>query len=179
MKNRILLLLYMLMLAFTITGCGKGNETTMTGIVVSVDGTVVSLQEFSAEMMEQPANGSMPDVGNFEGFENFNPEDFNPEDFEGSMPQPPEGAQIPNMPEGGEMPEGEEMPDFASGFSGGESTTIDLADAHISVEIDSGKASGSMEDIVTGSLLTITINEKGKATNVVVSSLSGFNSGNS
>ena len=44
----------------------------------------------------------------------------------------------------------------------------------ISVEIDGGRASGTMEDITVGSYVTLTINGKGKITNVLVSSRSGF-----
>lgn len=173
LKYRILLILCTLMLVLAMTGCGKDEETTLTGMVVSVDGTVISLQEFDGEMKEMPADGERPDMENFEESENFNPKDFDPEDFEGTMPELPEGEEIPEMPENGEMP------DFSSRFSDGESTTIDLADAHISVEADGEKAAGSMDDITEGSFLTVTMNGKGEATNVVVSSMSGFGRGNS
>lgn len=59
----------------------------------------------------------------------------------------------------------------------GESITVDLANAHISVEIDEGKAAGSMEDITVGAFLTVTVNADGEVTNVVVSSMSGFEKG--
>lgn len=168
MKNKILLLLLAMVLTLTMTGCGSSKETTMTGMVVSVDGTIVSLLQFGGEMsmgdMPQiPAGGEMPNMEGFEGFENFNPEDF-----DGEIPELPEGAEIPKMPEGGEIP------DSQFRFNGGETTAIDLTNAHISVELDGVKASGSFDDIVPGSILTITMNSKGEATNVVVSSVSGF-----
>ena len=202
MKNKICLVICMVSLVFALFGCGKGEETTMTGMVVSVDGTVVSLMEMDAE-------GEMPDR------EEFDRENFNPEDFEGEGFGPgnfPGGFDMENMPEdfdpenfdGENMPEGfdpgdfdmENMPedfdpenfnaedfnpeDFTGmmpGFGGMmedvETTDVDLADAHISVEIDGGKASGSMEDIKQGSMLTITLDRKGRVTNVLVSSM-GF-----
>ena len=42
------------------------------------------------------------------------------------------------------------------------------------MEIEDGKATGSMDDIKTGSFLTITMNGKGEVTNVLVSSSRGF-----
>ncbi|MBQ2668583.1 MAG: hypothetical protein IJF56_08175 [Clostridia bacterium] len=177
MKHRIVPALFAFLL-LVMSGCGKKEETTLTGMVVSVDGTVVSLQTFDSEMREMPTDGEMPNMGDPNGFQNFDsgksdgeafdPEDFNPEDFEGSMPELPEGAEMPERPENGERP------DFGSAFSGGETTTVDLADAHISIQIDDGKAAGSIDDITEGAFLTITMNGKGKATNVVVGSTFGF-----
>ena len=85
----------------------------------------------------------------------------------------PEGAEPPEMPENGEMP------DFGAQFSEGETTSVNLADAHITVEFDGGKATGSMDDIEQGSFLTITMNKKGEVTDVVVSSMGGFGRGSS
>ncbi len=170
MKHKILALACTLIFAMTIVGCGENKETTLSGMAVSVEGTVVTLQQFDSEMQngERPemSNGELPEgmeipegMEGFEGLENFNPEDFAGE-----------------MPEGMELPEDMEMPGFGSMFAGGETTEIDLAEAHISVEFDGGKATGSMEDITTGSFLTITMNKKGEATNVLVSSsMLGFN----
>ena len=164
-----------LVLVLSLTGCGSEKETSMAGIVVSVNGTVVSLQKIDAEMQsgERPEmpNGEKPDMGSFEGqegFEDFDPENFDPADFDGTMPEPPEGA---------EPPENTEMPDFSARFSEGESTEIDLADAHISLEIDGGKAAGSMEDIKTGAFLTVTLDKNGNTADVVVSSGADFGFG--
>ena len=49
-----------------------------------------------------------------------------------------------------------------------------LGYVNITVEIDGGKASGSMSDITVGSFVTVTLNSKGKVTNVLVSSRSSF-----
>ena len=86
------------------------------------------------------------------------------------------------------MPENGERPDFGgmggmrpglSGFGEGmETKDVDIADAHISVEIDGGKASGSMDDIKAGTFVTITMNGKGEVTNVLVSPQSFFGGGN-
>jgi hypothetical protein len=87
-------------------------------------------------------------------------------------------------PEGMTMPENGERPDFGgmggmrpglSGFGEGmETKDVDIAGARISVEIEEGKASGSMDDIKAGTLVTITMNAKGEATYVLVSSRSFF-----
>ena len=94
----------------------------------------------------------------------------------------PEGM---TPPEGMTMPADGQMPDF-DGEKGGtgpgfgnfgedmETKDMDIADAHISVEIDGGKASGTMDDIKPGTFVTITMNGKGEVTNVLVSSQSFF-----
>ena len=66
------------------------------------------------------------------------------------------------------------MPGGFGGFGefsyDGEIKQVDIANAHISVEIEGGKVSGSMEDMKTGVFVTITMNGKGEVTNVLVSS---------
>lgn len=197
MKKKWMATIAALVMTISLAACGAGEETTLTGMLVSVDGTVISLMEMDTGNMGSMdftggQQSEMPEgMEGFQGFENFNPEDFEgtfPEggDFsqwgDGEMPQMPEGME---MPEGMTMPENGEMPDF-SGENGGmrpgfdnmgadmETKDVDIADAHISVEIDGGKASGSMDDIQTGTFVTITMNGKGKVTNVLVSSQSFF-----
>ena len=191
MKRKFIAIMMTLVLAATLAACGGGEETTLTGMVVSVDGTVISLVEMDASNMggrdftksERP---QMP-----EGMEGFG--GFNPDEFDGTLPEgetfpqwgegeKPEGVE---PPEGMTMPENGEMPDFR-GENGGirpgfgnfgedmETKDVDIANAHISVEIDGGKASGSMNDIKAGTFVTITMNGKGEATYVLVSSMEGF-----
>lgn len=86
------------------------------------------------------------------------------------------------MPENGEMPDfggenGGMRPGFGNFSEDMETTDVDIANAHISVEIDGGKASGSMDDIKAGTFVTITMNGKGEVTNVLVSAQSGFGGG--
>ena len=150
-------------LAVTLAACGEGEETTLTGMVVSVDGTVISLVEMDAENMGNFTEGERPEMP--EGMENFDPEQF-----EGMTP--PDGM---TMPENGEMPDfsGEEggmRPGFGNFGEDMETRDVDIADAHISVEIEGGKASGTMDDIQAGTFVTITMNGKGEVTNVLVSS---------
>ena len=194
MKQKIVAILVAFVMAISLGACGAGEETTLTGMVVSVDGTVISLMEMDTSNMggKDFAEGERPEMP--EGMEGFQGSgDFNPEDFEGTFP---EGGNFPQwgegeMPEGTEPPEGMtmpedgEMPDFG-GENGGmrpgfgnfgedmETKDVDIANAHISVEIDGGKASGSMEDLVPGTFVTITMNGKGEVTNVLVSSQSSF-----
>lgn len=203
MMRKMITMVLALVLAVSLAACGSEEmkETTLTGMVVSVDGTVVSLMETDGTMADMDFSGGerpqMPEgMEGFEGFEGFG--EFNPEEFggtlpegetfpqrgEGEMPQMPDGMEFPEgmtIPADGEMPEFDgEMPDFGgqgggmfpgfSEFSGDvETTEVDIADAHISLEIDGGKASGSLEDVVPGTFVTVTLNSKGKATYVLVS----------
>ena len=210
MKMKLVAILMVLALILTFAACGGGEETTLTGMVVSVDGTVISLMEMDGQMSGMNFGGGerpeMPEgMEGFEGFGSFNPEDFDgtlPEDGDfsqwgnGEMPQMPEGMEgfegfgsfnpedFEGMtpPEGMTAPEDGQMPDFGGMDFGeldtdAETKTVDIGDAHISVEIDGGKASGSMDDIKAGAFVTITMNGKGQVTNVLVSSTSGFGGG--
>ena len=207
MKRKLIAILMVLLLSATLVACGGGKETTLTGMVVSVDGTVVSLMEMDDDSMGQMdfSGGEMPEgmelpegmemPEGMEGFGDFNPEDFEggnfPQQGDGEMPQMPEGMEMPDgmeMPEGMTMPESGEMPDFSGEMNGMmpgfgnfdadvETQDVDIADAHISVEIDGGKASGSMEDIQPGTFVTLTMNGRGKVTNVLVSSQTFFGGG--
>ena len=183
----------LLALVMTFAACGEEEETTLTGMVTAVDGTVISLMEMDGSMGSMDfAGGEQPQLPEgMEGFGGFDPGEFGgtlpegetfPQWGEGEMP----GGMMP--PDGMTMPENGEMPDFG-GQNGGtwpaggdwsgdmETTDVDIGSAHISVEIDGGKASGSMEDIVPGAFVTITMNSKGEATYVLVSSRSSFGGG--
>ena len=192
MKKWIVILAVLTMI-LSLTACG-GEESTVTGMVVSVDGTTISLMEMEGGFdgrMPMGEKGEMPtrpegmedsnpeDMENFtipEGMENFDPEkmedfnfeDFNPEDM-------PEGFGPGGFGEGErpEMPEGE-RPDMGNFEGMGEAANLDIANAHISVEIEGGKESGSMDNIVPGSMVTVTIDAKGNATYVLVSRPMGF-----
>lgn len=214
MTRKIIAILSAMLLMLVFAACGEKEETkTLTGMVVSVDGTTISLMETDGNMggsgnfPGMGAGGNFPGMGGsgssqrpqmpegmegFDGFEGMDMENFpgfgnfNPEDFQDSMP---EGGSFPQwgsgeLPDGMTMPEGGQMPNFGDMefdreeyLEDMETQTLDLSDAHISVEIDGGKASGSMEDIKAGAFVTVTVNGKGKVTNVLVSSRSGF-SGN-
>ena len=196
MKKKLVAIFVAFVLTISLAACGAGKETTLTGMVVSVDGTVISLMEMDTSNMggKDFAGGERPEMPEgMEGFQGFG--DFIPEDFEGTFPEGGnfpqwDDGEMPEMPEGMELPEGMtkpengEMPDFGSmggmGFgnfdSDAETKNMDIGDAHISVEIDGGKASGSMDDIKAGAFVTITINGKGEVSNVLVSSRSSFGS---
>ena len=175
-----------LAMILTLTACGGGEETTVTGMVMSVKGTTISLMEMGGDFggrMPMGEKGEMPtrpegmedltmpeNVEDFtapEGMEDFTrPENFDPE----KMKEFGEG-EGPQMPPNGEMPGRENFGDM------GEATTLNLAEAHISIEIDGGKESGTMENIVPGTLITVTIDGKGNATYVLVSQSFGFGFG--
>ena len=86
-----------------------------------------------------------------------------------------------------EIPTGEDGSfDFGSfgGFGGGgnfgamaenaETKEVDIANAHISIEIEGGKEGGSLSDITAGTFVIITLNSKGEATYVLISRRSPF-----
>lgn len=203
MKQKLVAILIACVMTLFLAACGAEEETTLTGIVVSVDGTTISLMEMDTSNMggrdfaegERPERPERPEgMEGFQGFGDFNPEDFNgtfpdgenfPQWGNGEMPERPEGM---TPPEGMTMPENGEMPDFSGGNGGmrpgfgnfgsdAETKDVDIGDAHISVEIDGGKATGSMDDIKAGTFVTITMNGKGEVTNVLVSSQSFFGGG--
>ena len=146
---------------------------------------------------------NMEGFENFEGFEGFeggkNPwgEGEMPDFGEGQMPQRPQNGERPHMPtgedgefsgftpfgdgqmpnfEGGEIPnfDGSKMPDMGDFEIDGEVTEIHIGNAHITVEEDGVKATGSLSDLKVGSFVTITKNEKGEVTNVLITASSGF-----
>ena len=209
--KRILALLLAITVIAAFAACEKkentATTTTVTGMIVSIDGTVISLWETDGNTMNFSGE-NMPSMP--EGMENF-PGAFPAEGFEGSFPEgmtPPQwdGENMPSdFPENGEFPgvgkfpgDGEfpEFPedatfpemgqfgdfggmsgDFSEFVSDADTKSIDIGNAHISVEIDGGKATGSLEDLTPGSFVTITMDATGKVTNVLVSSRSGFNRG--
>ena len=186
-------------LAVTLAACGEEEETTLTGMVVSIEGTVISLVEMDSANMDGMnfAGGERPEMPEgMEGFDGSDPDAFAgtmPEDGNlpqwgnGEMPQMPEDMEIPEgmtMPENGYRPDfggedGSKGPGFGNFSEDMETQDIDIASAHISVEIDGGKASGSMDDIRAGTFVTITVNSKGEATYVLVSSRSFSGGGSS
>ena len=194
MKQKMVAILAAFVMTISLAACGAGEETTLTGMVASVEGTVISLVEMDTGNMggKNFTGGERPEMPEgMEDFQGFG--DFDPDSFEGTMPDgesfPQWGSgEMPEMPEGMELPEGMTMPenvempdfgsmddmDFGNFDSDAQTTAVDIGDAHISVEIDGGKASGSMDDIKTGTFVTITMNGKGEVTNVLVSSQSGF-----
>lgn len=191
MKKKLAAIFTALAMTISLAACGAEEETTLTGIVVSVDGTVISLVEMDISNMgnQDFTGGERPEMPEgmegFQGFGDFGemfPEGGNfPQWGEGEMPEMPEGMAPPEgmtMPENGEMPDFGDMSGMGSGFGSfgedAETKNVDIANAHISVEIEGGKATGSMDDIKVGAFVTITMNGKGEVTNVLVSSQSGF-----
>ena len=194
MKRKLIVILMLAALTVSLVACGAEEETTLTGMVVSVEGTVISLVEMDKGSMGSMnfAEGERPEMP--DGAEGFDPGQFEgtlpegesfPQWGEGEMPEMPEGMELPEgmtppegMPENGEMPDFAGMGDMGSGFGNFgedmETKDVDIANAHISVEIDGGKASGSMDDIKAGTFVTVTLNGKGEATYVLVSAQSFF-----
>ena len=190
-----------LALILTLTACSGGEETTVTGMVVSVEGTVISLVQMDGRMEGGFGGGRFPggEIGEMptrpEGMEDFDPEDmedftrpegmedFDPEKMEGFDPEKMEDFNFEDfnpedMPEGfgpgGGMPPEDERPDMGSFEGMSEATTLDIANAHISIKIEGGKESGSLNDIVPGTMVTVTVSPKGEATYVLVTQSMGF-----
>ena len=79
MKKKLLAILVALVMTISLAACGAGEETTLTGMVVSVNGTVISLAEMDTDEMSGQtfAEGERPEMP--EGMEGFQGvEDFNP-----------------------------------------------------------------------------------------------------
>lgn len=225
MLKKWLAILTVCALLLSLAACGKKEEaetTTLTGMIVSIDGTVISLMEMDTASMgngSQSGRPQMPggmegfegfDPGSMEGFEGFDPksfggfgggnfEGFDPGSMEGFEGFDPEsfggfgggsfpgfgGGSMPEdmtLPEGMTIPEGGSFPGFAGGNGGmqfgsdAETKTIDIGNAHISLEIEGGKATGSLSDLKAGAFVTITMDGDGEVTNVLVSS-SGYGGG--
>ena len=203
MKRKIIAILLVFAMTLALTACGADEETTLRGMVVAVEGTKISLVEMDLNSMggKNFAEGQRPErpdgaegFGGFEGFGDFDPENFEgkmpdgenfPQWGEGEMPQMPEGM---TPPEGMTKPENGEMPDFSGEMDGMrpgfgnfssdvETKEVDIANAHISVEIENGKEAGSMDNVTPGTFVTVTMNGKGQATYVLVSSRSFFGAG--
>ena len=188
MNRKLTAIFLVLALTVSLAACGGGEETTVSGMVMGVDGTVISLIQMDGQMQGGFGGGRFPVGENGEmptrpeGMEDFNPEDmedftipegmedFDPEKMQGFDPEKMEDFNFEdfdpeNMPQG--FGEGE-PPEMA------EATTIDIANAHISLEIEGGKESGSMSNIVPGTFVTVTLSSKGEATYVLVSQSMGF-----
>lgn len=203
MLRKIIVWCVLLALAISAAGCSKKESTepqttTLTGMVVSVDGTVVNLMQMSGSGNsmgslggQRPEGGNRPEgdftmpEGGFTmpegGFDR--PEgDFTMPEGDFTVPEGMEGFSgnfDPNsfdgtLPEGMTMPENGQMPSFGNIETSAETTAVDLKNAHISVQDGDIKAAGSMSDIKAGSFLTITLNANGEATEVLVSSMSSF-----
>ena len=211
MKKNWIAILCILAMMLCLAGCGGGEETTVSGMVVSLDGSVVTLMEMNGSMenfgggfSSMFENGEMPtrpeggeDRPRPEGMEDFTiPEDFDFENFDPeNMPEGFDGQGMPggyggeDRPEGfdpgsfggmpgGERPqmdgEGGEIPNWGGMNGMGETTTVDISNARIGVEIEGGKESGSPDNVTPGAMVTITLSPKGEATYVLVSQSMGF-----
>lgn len=187
--KKILALSLAFALVFVLAACGEeaGEETTVSGMVVSVEGTVIQLMD-TGNMGNRGQNGNRGESGDGDSQRPSMPENRNSEDFtmpEGTtMPEgfDPENFQRPEgetRPEGERptLPEGETRPQggFGGNFNmeGVETQSIDIANARIAKEIDGGKESASLEDVTAGVRVTVTLNSKGEATYVLITS-TGF-----
>ena len=191
--KKILAIMLVLVLTVSLVACGGGEETALTGMVISVEGTVISFVEMNSENFggkerpEKPEGMEKPAEGSPEAFHGTLPEgETFPSWGNGERPEmpegmtPPEGMELPEgmtIPENGERPsfEGSDgnRPGFGNFAENMQTTQIDIADAHISLEEDGVKASGSLSDLKAGVFVTITKDGKGKVTNVLITS-SGF-----
>ena len=152
----------------------------VTGVVLSVEGNVISLLPMGNRNSGNE-NGDLPQRPTGEMPQRPDGEERG-ERPTGEMPQRPDGeergerptGEMPQRPDGGERgerPTGESAGGFRGfGADSSQAESYDLSAAHISVEIDEGKAAGSMEDLQQGSFVTLTLNAKGEVTNVLVSS---------
>ena len=202
MIKQILAFMLILVLTVSLVACGSGEETTLSGMVLSVDGTVITLAEMNGENFggkefpggerpEPPEGADKPADGIPEAFNGTLPEgETFPSWGNGERPEMPEGMTPPegmNPPEGMTIPENGERPAFSGSdekrpglekFAENMQTTqIDIGDAHISVEENGIKATGSLSDLKAGVFVTISKDRKGNVTNVLITSTFRFGQG--
>ena len=133
MIRKIGAVLISLLLLLSLAACGDEEETTISGMVVSVEGSIISLAEMNVEDMEFSFENMPQMPEGMESFEEF--ENFDPSRFEGEFPG---GENFPNIGSG-EMPEDMTIPQFfiGKGFAPGKEledvSLMDLAPtiAHI------------------------------------------------
>ena len=103
--KKLMTMICVLALVLSLAACGNGGgeETTVTGMVVSLDGTTLTLMETDGTM-----DFSQMPMGNFD-----------PESFEGTMPEGFEGM-MGGFPGSwnGEMPEDFDPESLPEGFEG-------------------------------------------------------------
>ncbi len=174
----------------TMPSRGEGDRTRPTGEDGSMDFGAMFGEGFDPGSMEGFNPGSMGGFmpGGMGEFDPNNMEGFDPENFDGSFP---EGGERPQWGGDGELPEDFTMPEgftpgeggFMPGGNGtfdpesmgidGETKTVDITNAHISVENNGTKESGTTDNLAPGAMVTITLNGKGEATYILVSSMGG------
>ena len=117
MKRKIAAILTALTLALPLAACGEGEETTLTGMVVSVDGTVIQLVEMD--------ESNLRNMGGADRAEGERPQ--MPEGMEGfELPEGMEGFDPSNMqrPGGDRQQSTEEASDVFTFVNGGNSFVI-------------------------------------------------------
>ncbi len=148
MKTKSLWLAILLIAAVLLAACTKETESTVSGMVVMKEGTVIYLLESNSVNTTE----SLPTEDGEAGSEPSRPDmDFNPEDADGSRPS----RSGKNFNPDNADRSGKNRPD--RNFNIDELTKIDISEAHISIEIDEGKEAGTIDDVKEGSRVTIVL----------------------
>ncbi len=172
-------ILGIMLTASMLGGCNKASSntldfsnTTISGIITAVDGDNVTISMTSGFGGGRMGNRNSDNEDSAtpkekpEGFDGEMPPNM-PEDFDGKMPEDFDGKMPENMPEGfdGEKPDMNNA-DFGNMFAQGGSTfTLTIKDTSVLSEC-------TMEDIETGSMITITLGENNTITSITVMKLS-------
>lgn len=201
--KKLLCLICSVPLVFSLAGCGSSpdsgaatadpgaalenpdtaqSNSTITGQVISMDGSTVTLQlgelteaDLTRTSGDMPAGNTPPD-----GSEN------------GEMPSMPAGAERPegepsgtapdaqqSAPAGGAPENGGDMPsapDAMGGtawqFTAGEGTvTLDLSTASVTLEAMGGESEGTLSDIAVDAVLVVETDDTGAAATVTLKSV--------
>lgn len=192
--KRITAVLCALAMLLTLAACTKKNtdysNQTLIGKVISIDGTNVTMQlgELSTqEGMQQPAElgdgQTPPELPADDTQENQQtPPEMPAGDAQGEGQTPPEmpggadnsGETPPSRPEGDtDDSSGNTTPPdgsmAANNFTAnGETVTLDFADAAIQIQAGMETTDGSLEDITTGTILSVETGDQNTVKSVTV-----------
>lgn len=169
--------------ATELTGAAQAEaEGTYTGQVTSIEDGIVTLALGELNQRQPPEGepGQAPGEGETPPDESGTAGDRRKQAPDGQAPEKPDGEQDGLALQGeGETPP--EMPQREAGdrpgsgafTASGETVTLDLSEAVITLESGDGTSEGALEDIAAGDILTVEAPDGAKAQSVVVRALGG------
>lgn len=169
--------------ATELTGAAQAEaEGTYTGQVTSIEDGIVTLAlgELNQRQPPQGEPGQAPGEGETPPDESGTAGDRRKQAPDGQAPEKPDGEQdglalqgegetLPEMPQR----EAGDRPGSGAFTASGETVTLDLSEAVITLESGDGTSEGALEDIAAGDILTVEAPDGAKAQSAVVRALGG------